>query len=73
MTPASPASPSPVDCRDDYGPVCGANGVTYTTECVAEMDDTTVLYIGECDRDSPDVPDVPDTPDFDLPDFSLFD
>lgn len=52
---ASPSSPPASDgvvfCTQEYDPVCGADGKTYSNRCVAEQQaGVAVAYPGACGR-----------------------
>src|SRR5215211_6367256 len=36
-------------CASVYEPVCGANGVTYSSSCRAACEEITVAAVGECE------------------------
>jgi hypothetical protein len=40
--------PAPTSCPDIYQPVCGCDGLTYASECVANMSGMSVASSGEC-------------------------
>lgn len=44
----SRSQPAVVCEKEEYNPVCGANGRTYANECVAKIGGVTVKYKGEC-------------------------
>ena len=39
---------SDVVCTQDWNPVCGEDGVTYSNQCVAEKENVTIAFEGEC-------------------------
>ncbi|MGA1844864.1 MAG: Kazal-type serine protease inhibitor domain-containing protein [bacterium] len=41
-------APAPEICPDIYAPVCGCDGTTYSSECVASGNGINVDYAGEC-------------------------
>jgi len=43
-------SPRPEMCTQEYAPVCGCDGRTYSTACVAAGNGASVAYRGECRR-----------------------
>jgi hypothetical protein len=42
-----------VECTDEYSPVCGADGATYTNTCYAAKAGAAVSYIGACAAPAP--------------------
>eukprot|EP00984_Skeletonema_dohrnii_P021104 scaffold10448_cov150-Skeletonema_dohrnii-CCMP3373.AAC.2 len=52
---AATASPDIV-CNMMYDPVCGANGETYSNDCLAQAAGTTVVSNGECTSEALPVP-----------------
>lgn len=46
-------TPIPDICSDEYKPVCGCNGKTYTNACMAEIDDANIAHEGSCNSQSP--------------------
>jgi len=41
-------SPRPEMCTQDYSPVCGCDGQTYSNTCSAHAAGISVAYAGEC-------------------------
>ncbi|MBL7058232.1 hypothetical protein ISS03_02740 [Patescibacteria group bacterium] len=39
-----------VFCTDEYAPVCGRDGVTYSNKCKADISGIKSAYRGECKK-----------------------
>ncbi len=46
-------------CPENYQPVCGENGQTYSNECFSELDNVGVECAGECPCRTADLPPTP--------------
>ena len=58
----SGAAESEVACTMQYSPVCGANGQTYSNECVEEAAGIEIVKVGSClDGDGNGCPEICDT------------
>jgi len=41
--------PRPIECGDEWEPVCGCNHITYANPCIAAMQGVSIDYPGECE------------------------
>lgn len=54
MTPSNPmpiVPPTGTVCTQEYNPVCGADGKTYSNGCFAKLSSAEVAYFGQCKTD----------------------
>lgn len=54
---AGTCEPAGMDCGTGFS-VCGCDGVTYPSECEAQLAGTDILFVGDCEDTGPCAPDV---------------